>query len=86
MKRPNKNNYCNDDGYFTDKSHYIGAMDDYCNHLESQIKERDKEIVEMIEGLLDYWNQDRNDRAMFDALMNYETVLSEFLTSKQNKS
>jgi len=47
MKRPNKNNYCNDDGYFTDKSHYIGAMDDYCNYVESQLKEKESEIVKL---------------------------------------
>ena len=56
-------------------------LDKLFDELQSKLEDCD-EIKEQLESALEYWNQDRNDKAMFDALENYEKVIDSILTSK----
>lgn len=63
------------DGYCEQRDEYLSKM--------QILKSQNKELREELEAALEYWNQDRNNQAMFDALCNYEKIIDQILTSNK---
>lgn len=61
---------------------YVDTIEVENKSLREQLeKEREfnSEIIDHLEESKEYWNQDRNDMAMHDALMNYESVIDDWI-------
>jgi septal ring factor EnvC (AmiA/AmiB activator) len=60
----------------------IDSLSESETKLKQQLeKEREfnSGIIDHLEESKEYWNQDRNDMAMYDALMNYESVIDDWI-------